>query len=122
MSAGEEADAFNSGEGLKVEWLSSGSALVRIPPTGSGACKNEEGGYRLVREGTDAGMLGSYGTMLMELVGAERERWSGTLQTGYEEGSSRICSQLRMAAENSVEAELVSWCRVRKTLRIGLKI
>ena len=44
MSAGEEADAFELGEGLEAEWLSSGSALVGVPSTGSGGCRDEEGG------------------------------------------------------------------------------
>ena len=59
ISAGGKTDAFSLEEGLEVELLSSGRALVRVPSTGSGVREDEEGGSILVRKGTDAGMLWS---------------------------------------------------------------
>ena len=101
---------------------------MRLSSTGCGACVDEDRSG-LAREET---VLSWSRKIACDVVveawslwvsAAVSERWSATLQTGYKEGTDRMSSTSVMAeAKNRVGAELVSWCREKKTLRIGLKI
>ena len=101
-------------------WLSRGSESVRVSLIGSGACVNKEGCSGLAREGRNAGMPWSSWVGRSRVVETtsswmcvESERWSGSLHTGYEEGSHRITSLSLVEEEKLIGAESVSWCRAR---------
>ena len=72
-------------------------------------------------EGVNAVLLLSCGIVCARIVealsswicGAESERWSEILHTGYVDILHRMKSLLSVEAENCVGAELVSWCRTR---------